>query len=80
LVLTIVNGNGFDGGEAMQGRPGDHVVVEGLHVGDTRRRGEIVEVLHGREGDHYRIRWERDQHESIFFPGPDTRIEPADQN
>jgi hypothetical protein len=61
----------------MDGRVGDHVVVEGTHVGDTVRRGEIVEVISGREGDHFRVRWERDEHESIFFPGPGTRIEPA---
>ncbi|MGH9246605.1 MAG: DUF1918 domain-containing protein [Acidimicrobiales bacterium] len=59
----------------MQGNVGDHVVIEGTHVGDPGRRGKIVEVIPGREGEHYRIRWERDEHESIFFPGPGTRIE-----
>lgn len=58
-------------------RAGDHVVIEGTHVGDPPRRGEIVDVIAGRQGDHYRVRWERDQHESIFFPGSGTRIEPA---
>lgn len=62
----------------MHARTGDHVVIEGTHVGDEPRRGEIVEVIEGQEGEHYRVRWDRDEHESIFFPGPGARVEPAE--
>ncbi|MGH9185061.1 MAG: DUF1918 domain-containing protein, partial [Acidimicrobiales bacterium] len=61
----------------MQGRPGDRVVIEGNRLGTARRQGEIVEVLHGPSGDHFRVRWETDQHESIFYPGADSHIEPG---
>ncbi|MGH9139092.1 MAG: DUF1918 domain-containing protein [Acidimicrobiales bacterium] len=57
----------------MQAKPGDHLVVEGNKVGVPPRRGEVVEVLPG--GDRYLIRWEPDQHESIFRPGPDAHLE-----
>lgn len=61
----------------MQAKPGDRVVIEGLKVGGVRRRGEIIEVLQGTSGEHFRVRWERDAHESIFYPGPGAFIEPA---
>jgi hypothetical protein len=56
----------------MDGHVGDHVVVEGAKVGQTRRTGEIVEVL----GNHYRVRWD-DGHQTTFFPSSDARIEPV---
>lgn len=55
---------------------GDVVVVSGAHVGDRRRTGVVEAVLGGTGHEHYRIAWE-DGHESILFPGADTRIEPA---
>lgn len=61
----------------MEAHVGDHVVLEGTRVGQGRRRGEILEVLHGAGGDRYRVRWESDEHESTLAPGPDLRIEPA---
>jgi hypothetical protein len=47
-------------------RVGDLIVIEGHHVGDTRRTGEILEVLGDAEHEHYRVRWE--DHESLFYP------------
>lgn len=58
----------------MEGQVGDHVIVEGPKVGVPPRTGEIVEVLSGAGGTHYRVRWE-DQNETIFFPSSDARIE-----
>lgn len=46
---------------------GDHVTVESEKVGQPPREGEILEVLGGPAGEHYRVRWE-DGHESTFFP------------
>jgi hypothetical protein len=58
----------------MEAHQGDQVVVEGTKIGQTRRSGQVVKV----EGtmDHRRlwVRWE-DGHESLFVPGPDTRVE-----
>ena len=57
-------------------RPGDVVVVQGHRVGETSRKGEILEVL-GEPGHvHFRVRWE-DEHESVFYPSSDTIVHPA---
>jgi hypothetical protein len=61
----------------MEPRVGDHVVLEGPKVGQARRRGEVLEVLPGATGPRYRVRWEHDEHETVFAPGPDLRVEPA---
>lgn len=60
----------------MQAEVGDQVVVQGSKVGVPPRTGEIIEVMHHDGGDHYRVRWD-DEHESIFFPSSDARIERA---
>jgi hypothetical protein len=58
----------------MHANVGDRIVVRGHHVGDTDRRGEIVEV-HGADGaPPYVVRWS-DGHEGLFFPGPDATVE-----
>ena len=61
----------------MRARPGDHVVIETKKVGGAPRRGQIVEVLSGAGGERYRVRWDSDQHESIYFPAPGARVEPS---
>jgi hypothetical protein len=58
----------------MKARVGDRLVMEGTHVGDLRRIGEIVEVNHEDGAPPYRVRWP-DGHESLVFPGPDARVE-----
>jgi len=61
--------------QTHQAQPGDLVVVEGHRTGESRRIGEILEVL-GKPGDaHYRVRWD-DEHVSIFFPSSDSLIRP----
>ena len=60
----------------MEARQGDRVVVEGAKVGQSRRSGEIIEVVVAGQSQHYRVRWE-DGHETLFFPSSDARIEPA---
>jgi hypothetical protein len=52
----------------MQAHRGDEIVIEPLQVGGHRRIGQVLQVL-GRPGhERYRIRWDDDGHESIFFP------------
>jgi hypothetical protein len=62
----------------MEVHIGDHVVVEGAKVGQSRRRGEVLEILRGAGGDRLRVRWEGDAHESVLAPGSDLRIEQGE--
>ena len=57
----------------MHANMGDQIVVESVKVDSARRSGQILEVMEGPAGEHYRVRWD-DGHESEFFPGPDARI------
>ena len=50
-----------------EGKVGDRLLVEAERIGRQRREGEILEVLTGGAGVHYRVRWD-DGHESTFFP------------
>ena len=59
--------------DAGRARPGDVVVIEGHHVGEGRRSGEIVEVLGEPDHEHYRVRWE-DGRETVFYPSSDATI------
>jgi hypothetical protein len=58
---------------SQQTRPGDVIVVEGRHVGDPHRLGEILEVVGSDARPHYRVRWDDDR-ETIFYPGGDVLI------
>ena len=42
----------------MEAHVGDHVVVEGAKVGMAPRRGEVLEILPGTQGDRLRVRLE----------------------
>ena len=59
--------------DAGRARPGDVVVIEGHHVGEGRRSGEIVEVLGEPDHEHYRVRWE-DGRETVFYPSSDATV------
>ncbi|HWB22077.1 MAG TPA: DUF1918 domain-containing protein [Gaiellaceae bacterium] len=58
------------------GRPGDLVVIAAHTLGGHELVAEIVEALGEGAHTHYRVRWE-DDHESIFFLGPDATIRRA---
>ena len=62
----------------MEAHIGDHVVVLGTRVGQPRRRGEVLEILHGAGGDRLRVRWEGGDHETVLAPGSDVRVEGRD--
>jgi hypothetical protein len=59
----------------MKAHVGDKMILEGQHVGDPRRVGVIVALSHDDGSPPYRVRW-LDNHETLVFPGPDSRIEP----
>lgn len=59
--------------QVFRARAGDEVVVEGHRVGESRRVGEILEVLGEPGREHYRVRWE-DGRETVFYPGGDAVV------
>ena len=60
----------------MKAQTGDRLVVEGIHVGDARRVGVILDVSHADGSPPYTVRWLDDGHETLVFPGSEARIEP----
>ena len=60
----------------MHATRGDQIVVETTTLAAARRRGEVLEVIGEGELEHYRVRW-ADGHESVYFPGPDARVQPG---
>ncbi|XVU28090.1 DUF1918 domain-containing protein [Actinoplanes sp. CA-054009] len=59
----------------MIARIGDRIVVEGTHIGDSRRIGVITAVAHADGTPPYEVRWVDDGRTSLIFPGPEARIE-----
>jgi hypothetical protein len=57
----------------MQGNVGDEIIVDGPHLGDLPRRGEVLEVRDVGGVVHYRVRWD-DGTDCIYFPSSDTHF------
>jgi Domain of unknown function (DUF1918) len=57
----------------MDARVGDEIVVDGPHIGDERRKGEVLEVMQRGDVVHFRVRWD-DGHETVFFPSADAHV------
>ena len=55
-------------------QPGDWVVVHAHTLGEPPRTGLILEVIGPPGRERHRVRWD-EEHESIFYPGPDATIE-----
>jgi len=62
--------------ESRSAEAGDLIVVEGHRVGDSRRTGEILEVIGDPGHEHYRVRWE-DGHDSVVYPSNDVTVKKA---
>ncbi len=58
----------------MHAQPGDEIVVDSVHTGEPPRRGEILEIVERDGVEHYRVRWDVDGHDAIFFPGSTTHV------
>lgn len=58
----------------MHATTGDQIVVEPAMLDRRRRQGKVLEVLGTGDAEHYRVRWQ-DGSESIFYPGPDARVQ-----
>ncbi|RZL75074.1 MAG: DUF1918 domain-containing protein [Rhodococcus sp. (in: high G+C Gram-positive bacteria)] len=61
----------------MHAEPGDWLVVKGTVVDSPDDVGHIVEVRHADGGPPYLVRWLRDGHEALVFPGPDAHVVTA---
>lgn len=55
----------------MKAQVGDEIVVDGPHLGDPAKKGEVREVLDRGGVVHYRVRWD-DGQAAIFYPGSDA--------
>jgi hypothetical protein len=58
----------------MEAHRGDHVIVEGNKVGQSKRNGEVVRVEGYYEHRRIWVRW-TDGHESMLIPGPGVHLE-----
>ncbi len=57
----------------MEAHTGDRIVIESRKVGGGRKTGEVIEVIEGVGGRHYRVRWD-DGHETILYPSADAFV------
>ena len=55
---------------------GAAIEISEHRLGETRRTGEILEVLGEPAHEHYRVRWD-DGRESIFYPSSDATVRHA---
>ena len=63
---------------AMAAHVGDWLLVPTDSSGGHVRRGQVVGIPHPDGSPPYRVRWLDDEHESLLFPPPDTRLECPD--
>ena len=52
----------------MEAHVGDRIVVRSTHQGRPDRTGEVVGCAEPGGGPPYRVRWEPDGHEGLFYP------------
>jgi hypothetical protein len=57
----------------MDVKVGDEIVVDGRHMNDLPRKGEILEVLTAGDVTHYRVLWD-DGTDCVFFPASDAHF------
>ena len=57
----------------VSAEPGDVIVIGGHHLGESPRKGEVLEVLGEPGHPHYRVRWDDDR-ETVFYPSSDATI------
>jgi hypothetical protein len=62
-------------GVSMHAKPGDHLVIQGHHVGETDKEGEILEVRGVGGEPPFLVRWSDDERESLVFPGSDALVQ-----
>jgi Domain of unknown function (DUF1918) len=63
--------------DAMKAAPGDRILVASTHVDEPAREGEVLEAHGADGGPPFLVRWADNGHETLVFPGPDARVQPA---
>ena len=56
-------------------RVGDRLVIQAHHEGEPKRDAEILEIMGADGGPPYRVRWQDDGHESIYYPASDAYVQ-----
>jgi len=59
----------------MRAAIGDEIAVRSHRVGAHDREAVVLAVEGSDGGPPYRVRWEDDNHEGVFFPGADAVVE-----
>lgn len=62
----------------MRAHLGDHLVIDGVTSGGTRRDGEIVALHHSDGTPPYDVRWSDTDEVTLVFPGPDAHVRPVE--
>lgn len=58
----------------MEAHIGDELVVKGHHFDDPPHHAEILEVQGAGGTTPFVVRWSRDGHVGLVFPGPDAHV------
>ena len=66
-----------EGGQDMQAKTGDRILVHGHRVGDPEREGVIIDVRGEDGAPPYVVKWNHDDGEHLFFPGTDAVIKKS---
>lgn len=56
-------------------RAGDRLVIRAHHEGQPQRDAEILEVMGPGGTPPYKVRWQDNGRESIYYPGSDAFVE-----
>ena len=64
--------------DEMKASVGDTVVVESSVVAGAVRHGRVVEVRHPDGTPPFLVEWQDSGERTLVFPGPDTRVLPAE--
>ena len=64
----------------MEAKTGDRIVIKGHRVGDPNRDCEVIEVHGSDGGPPYLVRWADSGHDTLFFPGSDTSVQPSEHD
>jgi len=59
----------------MMARIGDRLVLDGRHLGDSRRVGVVMGVAHSDGTPPYQVRWLDSGRTTLVFPEAQARIE-----
>lgn len=62
----------------MRATVGDRITIEPHRLGEHPRDAEIIAVEGDQGAPPYRVLWDDNGHETLFFPGPDATVHHYD--